>query len=154
MKMRPLLLVFVALLIASCDQSSQVRKIENPFPNASEIRLFVQVDYDKNSGEPILKNATGVALSAADRAQFEDTLKIVPIPDEMTACFVPHHFFRYFDRSGKQVGEVAVCFCCAGARASGSDRLEGRADEMLSADFQALEKVILELGEPTQVLCD
>ncbi|MBI5939564.1 MAG: hypothetical protein HY859_03975 [Caulobacterales bacterium] len=29
------------------------------------------------------------------------------------ACCVPHHEFRYYDRTGREVGRVAICFCCA-----------------------------------------
>lgn len=29
------------------------------------------------------------------------------------ACCVPHHEFRYYDQSGREVGRVSICFCCA-----------------------------------------
>jgi hypothetical protein len=154
MRLRSGLFIVLLLMITGCDQSAQVRKIEDPFPNASEVRLFVGVDYDKNSGEPILSKENGVILSTADRERFEDTLHFKAMPDVMAMCFVPHHFFRYFDNKGKQVGEVAVCFCCAGTAASGSDRLNSKPDEILDADMKALEKLVLDLGESTQVLCE
>jgi hypothetical protein len=144
--MRTGLLTFLLFMVAGCDQSTQVRKVEHPFPNASEVRLFVAVDYQKNGGEPIFSKENGLILSAADRVRFEDTLRFVATPEEMAMCFVPHHFFRYFDNKGKQVGEVEVCFCCAGTAARGS--------EILDADMEALKDLVLELGEPTQVLCD
>ena len=166
MGMRSGLFMFLLFMVTACDQSAQVqkvehsspnvsevRKIEDPVPNASEVRLFVEVDYDKNSGEPIFNKKNGVVLSATDRVRFEDTLRFVATPEAMAACFIPHHFFRYFDNEGKQVGEVAVCFCCAGTASSGSDKLKPRPDEILDADLKALKNLVLRLGEPTQVLC-
>ncbi|UIP07484.1 hypothetical protein LY632_03540 [Erythrobacter sp. SDW2] len=136
------------------SSTSEVRKIKDPFPNASEVRLFVEVDYPKESGNPIFSKENGVILSDADRLRFEDALRFVPMPEAMAACFVPHHFFRYFDDKGKQVGEVAVCFCCAGTSASGGDKLKPEPDEILDADMKALEALVLDLGESTQVLCE
>ncbi len=164
--MRAALLALILFTGAGCDQSaevrkseqpsssSEVRKIKDPFPNASEVRLFVQVDYQKESGEPIFNKENGIVLSDSNRLRFEDALRFVDMPDEMAMCFVPHHFFRYFDDKGRQVGEVAVCFCCAGTAASGSDRLEPKPDEILDADMKALETLVLDLGESTKVLCD
>lgn len=166
MKSMSVLLLTLLVLTAGCNQSSKpdskvsdaahtpASTIEDPFPNASEVRLFVEVGYDKDTGSPILNKTQGVILSKASRERFEHTLVFVPVPEVMTACFIPHHFFRYFDSKGKQVGEVEVCFCCAGTTASGSDKLDPKSDEMLSADYKALEKLVLELGEPTDILCD
>ena len=154
MRLRTGLIIFLLFMVTGCDQSTQVRKVEHPFPNASEVRLFVEVDYQENGGEPIFSKENGLILSAADRVRFEDTLRFVATPEEMAMCFVPHHFFRYFDNKGKQVGEVAVCFCCAETAATGSDKLKPEPDEILDADMEALKDLVLELGEPTQVLCD
>jgi len=164
--MRSLLLVFFLFMVTGCDQSAEVRnleqpsstsedrKIKDPFPNASEVRLFIEVDYQKESGEPIFNKEDGVTLTDADRLRFEDALRFVAMPETMAACFIPHHFFRYFDDKGRQVGEVAVCFCCAGTAASGSDKLKPKPDEILDADMKALETLVLDLGEPTQALCE
>ena len=154
MRMRGGPFVFLLFMVTGCDQSAQIRKIEDPFPNASEVRLFVEVDHEKDGGDPIFSKEDGVILSAAHRLRFEDALRFVATPDEMAACFVPHHSFRYFDSRGRQVGEVAVCFCCAGTAATGSDRLEPKSDEILDADMKALEILVLDLGESTQVLCE
>ena len=165
--MRSVLLAFCLIMVTSCDQSgkiskvekpfstvSEVRKIKDPFPNASEVRLFVQVAYQKEGDEPIFSKKNGVVLSDADRLRLEDALRFVDMPDEMAMCFVPHHFFRYFDDKGRQVGEVAVCFCCAGTAGSGSEKLEPKSDEILDTDIKALEALVLDLGESTQVLCN
>jgi len=70
------------------------------------------------------------------------------------ACFIPHHFFRYFDDSGKLVGELALCFCCAGVQQSEGSSVRLSEDQMLVADFRKLESFVASLGERTDVLCD
>ncbi len=131
----------------------QDRRVTNPFPQATQLRLFVEVGYT-DAGKPILSKAKGVRLNAAQRKAFENSLKIIAAPEEESACFIPHHFFRYYDASGKQVGDVAVCFCCYGVGASGSKALEPPDGAMLSADYQSVKALVAALGEPTDVLCD
>ena len=167
MTTRSALLAFLLFTVAGCDQSAEVRKIEqpssivsevrkvkDPFPNASEVRLFVAGDYQKESGKPVFNKKNGTILSDADRLRLEDALRFVAMPEDMDACFVPHHFFRYFDDKDRQIGEVEVCFCCAGVAASGSNKLEPKPDDILDADMKALETLVLDLGEPTQVHCE
>lgn len=165
MKITTLFIPAILILAVGCDQPRSLeetesaganlpsRDIENPFPNASQVRLFVEVSYTEDGG-PILSNAEGIPLTDVERAQFEDTLKFVAAPEYMAACFIPHHFFRYFGSNGEQLGEVEVCFCCAGVAAAGSNQLIERSGEMLSADYHVLEKLISKLGEPTDVMCD
>ena len=126
---------------ASIAQPFQDRRVTNPFPQATQLRLFVEVDYT-DAGKPILSKA------------FENSLKIIAAPEEESACFMPHHFFRYYDARGKEVGDVAVCFCCYGVGASGSKTLEPPDGAMLSADYQSVKALVAALGEPTDVLCD
>lgn len=79
---------------------------------------------------------------------------ITAAPDALDACFIPHHFFRYYDSGGKKVGEVAVCFCCEGLLTSGSKALETEDRAMVGADYPRLKALVAELGEPTDVFCD
>lgn len=129
------------------------RRVTNPFPGATELRLFVEVGYTKDS-KPVLSKRKGVLLDAAQRKAFEDSLVITVAPEYDTMCFIPHHFFRYYDANGKLLGGVSVCFCCDGVAASGSKALEPPTDALLSADYQKLKKLVAALGEPTDVLCD
>ena len=167
MTTRSALLAFLLFMVTGCDQSAEVRKLEqqsstvsevrkvkDPFPNASEVRLFVAGDYQKGSGKPIFSKKNGTILSDVDRLRLEEALRFVAMPEEMIACFIPHHFFRYFDDKGRQVGEVEVCFCCDGVAASGSNKLEPKPGVILDADMKALETLVLDLGEPTQVHCE
>lgn len=131
----------------------QDRRITNPFPHATQLRLFVEVGYT-DAGKPILSKSKGIQLNATQRSAFENGLKIIAAPEEESACFMPHHFFRYYDASGKRVGNVAVCFCCYGVGASGSKALEPPDGAMLSADYAKVRALVTALGEPADVLCD
>lgn len=138
---------------ASIVQPFKDRRVTNPFPDAIEVRLFVEVDYT-NDNKPILSKRNGVRLNAAQRKAFEDSLKMIAAPEYEAACFLPHHYFRYYDASGKEIGEVAVCFCCYGVGASGSKALDPPDGAMLSADYGKVKALVAALGEPTDVLCD
>ena len=129
--------------------------LRNPFPAASELRLFVNTNYDAK-GAPIFSNPHGHLLNASQRAQFESLVKVHTMsPDEAVAgCFIPHHFFRYFDKAGKQVGEIQVCFCCAGVAQSDASNIHLRSNQMLSADFVKLKEFVRSLGERTDVQCE
>ncbi len=138
---------------ASIAQPFKDRRVTNPFPGATEVRLFVEVGYTKDS-KPILSKRNGVRLNAAQRKEFENSLKIIAAPEYEAACFIPHHFFRYYDARGKEIGDVAVCFCCVGVGAAGSKALEPPEGAMLSADYGRVKALVAALGEPTDVLCD
>jgi hypothetical protein len=129
--------------------------LRNPFPTASDVRLFVEVDHD-DDGNLIFSKPDGRSLTPSQRSTFESLINIHTIsPDEMfAACFVPHHFFRYYDKGGKMIGEVQVCFCCAGVEQSGASNIHLGKDQMLSADFLRLEAFVKSLGERTDVECD
>ena len=131
------------------------RPFRNPFPNAGEVRLFVESDYDAE-GEPSYSKPKGRILTASQRAEFEAMIAVHTIsPDEMfAACFIPHHFFRYFDTAGKQVGEVQVCFCCAGVQQSDGSNVRLTENQMLVADWGKLRSFITALGERTDVQCE
>ena len=129
------------------------KPFRNPFPSASEVRLFVNTDYD-DKGEPIYSKAK--LLTASQRAKLESMIAVHTIsPDEAFAgCFMPHHFFRYFDQAGRLVGEVAVCFCCAGVQQSEGSNVRLTEGQMLVADFVKLKPFVASLGERTDVQCE
>ena len=128
-------------------------EIQNPFPGAKEVRLFVEKGYGPN-GTPILSRPEGRLLSASELADFEGALRIEKAPEAMAACFIPHHFFRYYDERGRQIGEINICFCCSGVEASKGAKISVGPDQILAADYKKLEALVLRLGEPTDVLCD
>lgn len=138
---------------AAFNPTALDQPLRNPFPAASEVRLFVNTDYDAK-GAPIFRNPHGHPLTVSQRAEFESLIEVhTTSPDELIAgCFIPHHFFRYFDKSGKQVGELQVCFCCAGVEESDSS-IRLASNQKLSADFARLKEFVRSLGEPTDVQC-
>lgn len=88
-----------------------------PYPEAVEVRLFVETDEDRQEFG-VLVPANGRLLSPEERTGFEALLtKRSTRGGVAHACFVPHHFFRYYDASGHQIGTIAICFCCQGAAA-------------------------------------
>jgi hypothetical protein len=127
--------------------------VRNAFSQASQVRLFVNTSYDSD-GMPAYSEPKGRALSGAQRKAFEATLQIDPIPDELAACFIPHHFFRYYDSQGKEIGQISVCFCCNGAQVSGASGIAIGPDQWLSADYDKLEQFVKSLDLPTDVQCD
>ncbi|WP_312218261.1 hypothetical protein [Brevundimonas sp.] len=167
-----------ALLLGSCERPPQgqeryapqspapdtaprrevLRRAIVPPPEAASARLFVHVgdfnDPDKEFIEP-----AGRRLSEQQRKVFEEALTVVGYdraPHAVAACFVPHHFLRYYDRAGQQVGEIAICFCCDGVSAK-PDMVgpvpTGVGD--IQVEFGAkLQSVIEAMGLPTNVRCD
>ena len=127
--------------------------VRNPFPGAEEVRLFVEKEYGPD-GTPIFSKPGGRLLNSSELADFEGSLRIENAPESMAACFIPHHFFRYYDGRGEQIGEIEVCFCCAGVEASEGAKIALGSDQILSADFNKMEAIVRRLGEPTEVLCD
>jgi len=151
MELRSLLAVCALCLAGGCNSGQHVA---DPFPDAKQLRLFVEVEYPKEGGGSVLSNAAGVVLTQRQREEFEEALVIEKAPEEMAACFIPHHFFRYYDDKGRKIGEVQVCFCCSGVSASGSKKLVAGEGKILSANYWRIGRIVSELGEPTDVLCD
>lgn len=72
----------------------------------------------------------------------------------MTACFIPHHFFEYYDASGRKIGEIQICFCCAGLDVSPGSRVKLSGEQRLAGDFKKLAALVASMGEPTNIECD
>jgi hypothetical protein len=145
--------LFAAILASGCSSEPDPPKnVGNPYPSATEVRLFVETGHD-GEGRPVLSKAAGRTLTAKERQDFERTLRIEPAPDEYAACFIPHHFFAYFDAQGRKIGEIEVCFCCAGVQGLPDIATPIGPDDVLSADYPALEKLVQSMGEPTDIEC-
>lgn len=146
------LAVIALFCCAGCKRQDDT-SVSHPFPDAKEVRLFVEKDYGKG-GNAIFARPEGRVLKKDEVSDFEAALRVAKAPEEMAACFIPHHFFRYFDGQGKEIGEIEVCFCCAGVRASKGANISIGSDEILAADYAKLEALVHRLGEPTEVHCD
>ncbi|ALJ15779.1 hypothetical protein LH19_23130 [Sphingopyxis macrogoltabida] len=132
-----------------------------PWPEATEVRLFVEdVSYDERARTGVtMSNPKGVVLNAVQRATLDRSVTLYRMTAKeyanavSAACFIPHHFFRYYDKSGRQLGELAVCYCCGGVDFSPAFR-NLRRNEEWQFDFDAVEKMLKEMGVPTEVNCD
>jgi hypothetical protein len=133
----------------------------HPFPEAALVRLFVETNYDEKTDAPIYDDPKGLLLTPDQRQRYEALLSVqTPInlpPDDpffmMSMCFDPHHFFRYYDRAGKKIGEIAVCFCCSGVSITPSSRLRRTDQQRLEADYDKLKALVKSWGAPGNVLC-
>lgn len=132
----------------------------HPWPEAAEVRVFVEdIPFDefertgKNMSKP-----DGIVLTKSQRAVLDNAVHLYRMtPKEyknnaVIGCFIPHHFFRYYDRKGRQIGEMAVCYCCGGIEFSPAiKRL--RPEEEWQFDFEGVERMLQEIGVPTNVNC-
>ena len=161
-----LIAAILSLLCLACDERAQIAQRDRPaasdvpevrgfkpFADASSVRLFVERGYDKQ-GNPMFTKSRGLLLSKDQRSKFEATLHSRKIPEAVIGCFIPHHFFKYYDKNDKEIGEFEVCFCCGGIRTNGASGIVIPSGHELSLDYKALESLIKALGEPTDILCD
>ena len=132
----------------------------HPWPEAAEVRVFVEdipFDESQRTGKNMSK-PDGIALTKSQRATLDKAVHLYRMtPKEyansaMVGCFIPHHFFRYYDRSGRQLGELAVCYCCGGIEFSPAIK-QLRPEEEWQFDFDGVEKMLKEIGVPTDVNC-
>jgi hypothetical protein len=132
-----------------------------PFPEAASVRLFVETGYDEKAHQSIYRDPKGRLLSPEQRRAYESLLQVqTPVnlswDDDfflMTSCFIPHHFFRYFDRAGRQMGEIAVCFCCSGAEVTQGPQLPLKNGQRFEANYAKLKTLLQSWGAPTNVMC-
>jgi hypothetical protein len=168
MRIRALALLATALLLGCSDPASEpaaqssaepvgqaagaqvAREVGNPFPSATEVKLFVNSGYDAE-GHPIMSGSR--ILTPAQRKAFEAALRIEPMPEALDACFIPHHFFRYYDEQGSQIGEIKVCFCCEGVQVSPGASAVPDSNEIFGADYSALKRLVQLMGERTDIEC-
>lgn len=126
-----------------------------PYPKATTVRLVLSED----GGRPP-DDREGRELSDQDRRAFGATLiRASERYSSGAACFVPHHFFRYYDAEGALIGEIAVCFCCHGASAypalfpaTGGNVLHPY-DNRLGFDEENLAALIESWGLPVDLGC-
>lgn len=130
------------------------------YPEAATARLFVTRPYEEGMKEDF-QEPEGRLLTAEDRRAVEGNFRIVTVWDmdpnaTAAACFVPHHFVRYYDASGHQIGELQVCFCCHAVRASPDIVTRpppGADDIFLDFDHDGLGAVIRQMGYRTDIDC-
>ncbi|MDP2011248.1 MAG: hypothetical protein Q8K11_13830 [Phenylobacterium sp.] len=134
------MLLFAATL-AACEAPSAAL-----YPGTASAQLFVRNDEQRRM-DPAGK------LSGDQLERLTAALRQQPIPAATAACFVPHHFFRMYDVSGKMIGEIAVCFCCQGVQAKPALSIPKGQDMDLGADYEALAALVRELGSTPKLNC-
>jgi hypothetical protein len=170
---RVVLIVAAALSLASCDlrplsapkpaetlaqpaKTEPSRPLASVYPDAKTVRLFVKSRRLVNDNTEVqttwLNPAGGYRLSDGQARRLRMYLNDAPVNEQPVACFVPHHFFRFYDRTNQQVGEVAVCFCCAGVDAK--PLLVSKPGRELHFDYAATKTLVAELGAKVDVECE
>ena len=179
-------LVLASALLAGCQERAKipppakaagqelvVRRLKfNPFPQATSVRLFMttgRFEEHPTGKRMTFEPVAGHPLTVAQREELEGAVRPYVVVERPpvdpnaaiatgAACFVPHHFFRYFDAKGRKLGEVAVCFCCEGVevlpstgrRDGGYWGNDGGAD----VDYARLKALVRSLGYRTDIHCD
>lgn len=149
------LLFFLLFFLTSCAPPHRRPAV---FPEGESVQLF----YDVSDLSPVPADTkwhrfairAGPRLNADQRRRLESAISFRPVDpsEEFAACFVPHHFFRYFDSSGNETGSVAICFCCGGAKLS-SDGPGWGGKETDEVDWDKISTIVTELGVPTNLGC-
>lgn len=159
-------LVFAGLLLGllGCEVSTGSELVSRApavfYTDAESVRLFVRADQTEGGGPDHLET-NGRLLSTDERRAFEEAISIASYrqtesESDAAACFVPHHFFRYYDAQGEQVGEIAVCFCCYGVFATrGLDESVAAGADYADLEFDepALRRLVQRMGLPVDINC-
>ncbi|KQZ63766.1 hypothetical protein ASD67_04230 [Sphingopyxis sp. Root1497] len=148
------------------EESSALRVGERirvvPAPDAVEVRLFVEGVPHRTTARvnQLINNPDGILLTAGQRAILDRSVhRYRAKPSEMgkydmPACFIPHHFFRYYDKDGRQIGELAVCYCCGDIRVTPyTYGPNGDRSEVWDFDYDGVKKMLKEMDVPTDIDC-
>ncbi|WP_242773891.1 hypothetical protein [Sphingopyxis sp. YF1] len=136
------------------------RRLMVPPREAVEVRLFVKGDTEPKLPRVVelMNDGDGILLTPAQRARLDRSVFRYRMTreefenDAEAACFIPHHFFRYFDADGAQVAELRVCYCCRGVAMSPGDRSLGD-DEEWQFDYAGIEQMLREMNIPVDIDC-
>ena len=170
------LAVFAAALFAvklvnvqTEDQASDVRSApfveavtrDEPiaiYPDAVRVNLLIKDLQPGQDGRERSSKPKGVDLTQVQRRRLEGSItkRIVIRPASsdpgVDGCFIPHHFFRYYDSSNKQIGEIEICFCCEGGSAN-PVLVEPTNEESTAYDIKKIKSLVKELKLPIDVNC-
>lgn len=126
----------------------------NPYPKAVRAELYVaEFDYPDGDTKVVSREWSHKALTPAQLAQIESNIlrRHPDLNGAVAACCDPHHFIRYYDKKGLQVGEVAICFCCGCVRTMPIvQRMEAQEIAFRREEMKAL---MQRLGVPIDVGC-
>lgn len=109
-------------------EKSEARKVPaNLFPTATRVRVYQGIDFlkisDKGKATTQLESADGNSskevpakggewLSKAEIKTLRKSINFTVSPPAVTSCCVPRHGFVFYDKTGKYLGNVKVCYHC------------------------------------------
>ncbi|ATQ41795.1 hypothetical protein CSW64_04900 [Caulobacter mirabilis] len=126
-----------------------------PYAEAATVKLFTRTFEPQPLRTDKQGFSEGRALTPAEREAIESKISLAtwngaPV---MVGCCLPHHFLRYYDKAGRQIGEIAICFCCACIY--GRPEPPGVAgNTALDFDPEALKAVMKGMGVRTDFGCE
>jgi hypothetical protein len=129
-----------------------------PYPKATRINLLIyDLAPEYGDGEGRSSKPSGTNLTDQQRREFEKSVRKITLIKEgeggsEAACFDPHHFFRYYDKADKKVGEIAICFCCSNTRET-PQLVFPTATVWSDIDIDQAEQFVKSLGLPNDVHC-
>jgi len=158
----------VSIVLMSCDDpnagslsdrarasTSERSSKSTPSPPRQPLAVFpdaVSASMVVRGGKSLQFGSRKRALTANQLGRLRGSLRRTPAPEDLSACFVPHHRFDFEDGQGRKVGELYVCFCCLGVQSSpGLVTQEGF---ILDANFNELARLVAELGSSPNTNCD
>ncbi|ESQ91193.1 hypothetical protein ABAC460_06420 [Asticcacaulis sp. AC460] len=91
----------------------------NPFPEATEVRMYMHKDMIRVDDKGQVNEGSfpegGIAMAPADIGELNGPALTYIVPPEMVeayGCCFPRHAFLFYDKSGRFLGSIAVCFEC------------------------------------------
>jgi hypothetical protein len=101
-------------------------------------QLAMALGFEVDSSVPELDYLSEEEVLEAEMEDFAEIFQ----PQGGSFCHMPHHGFIFYDKIGKVLGRVEVCFLCSSVRAS----LEGMPDEY--RNFRMLRELVRDLQLP------
>lgn len=127
-----------------------------PYPQAVRVNLLIHDLKPDHGAGGRSSNPNGVNLTAAQTGEFSLSVRKFTLLNDgsvgATACFEPHHFFRYYDAKGSKIGEISVCFCCGNSQFS-PVVLQSSSKTWVDVDIDKAERFVKKIGLPTDMHC-
>ncbi|WP_411341575.1 hypothetical protein V6U71_07040 [Sphingopyxis sp. J-6] len=144
----------------TASQANRPQSLDFMVRQASTVRLFIEgVPFKEPvSTQKLIDNVKGISLTDGQRAILGQSIHKKRATEEdlssLPGCFIPHHFFRFYDEEGVAFAELSVCYCCGGARLEGpaAAKIMGDAD-FIEFDYAAVKKMLLSMKVPTDINC-
>lgn len=138
-------------------EKSKVRRVlANLFPTATRVRVYqgdfgIQISdggkastqkYDSDADKmPDVPAKGGEYLTAAEIKVLRDSVFYTLSPPAIASCCIPRHGFLFYDKAGKYLGYLKVCYECGCAEIS-SHSPHDKALDWIEWDAAALRKII------------